>query len=157
HRRQPGGADPPPRHRGDAAQHRLGHARRPRPAVDAPGARRPRGLPQGLSLTVGPRRTGSRTPSREAGLGPAGGRPPPPPPPLPRPPGRGGGRPPPPRAPRATASPPPASPPGPGRTPPAHPPPRPPEAGRACPNDPLRPPPPDPPPHRRSRGSRSDS
>ena len=48
HRRQPGGADRPPRHRGDAAQHRLGHARRPRPATDSPGARRPRRLPESL-------------------------------------------------------------------------------------------------------------
>ncbi len=44
-------ADHPPRDRGAAPQHGLGHASGAGPAIDSPGARRPHRLPEGLPLT----------------------------------------------------------------------------------------------------------
>ena len=44
------------RHRGDPAQHRLRHARRPRPAAHQSGARRPGGVPQGVPVIDRPLR-----------------------------------------------------------------------------------------------------
>ena len=50
HRRQPGGADRPPPDRGDAPEHRLDHARGPRPATDPPRTGRPGRFSQGMQV-----------------------------------------------------------------------------------------------------------